>query len=54
MVDPENPENYQLWALYFQNEAKIKKEAAAKKPAAKKVAVKRVAAKKAPARKTAR
>lgn len=33
VVDPENPENYQLWALYFQNEAKLKKEAAAKKPA---------------------
>jgi len=32
-VDPENPENYQLWALYFQNEAKARKDAAAKKPA---------------------
>lgn len=33
VVDPENPENYQLWALYFQNEAKVRKDAAAKKPA---------------------
>ncbi|ODT04585.1 MAG: hypothetical protein ABS52_02940 [Gemmatimonadetes bacterium SCN 70-22] len=32
-VDPENPDNYQLWALYYQNEAKLRKDAAAKKPA---------------------
>lgn len=32
-VDPENPENYQLWALYYQNEAKLRKAAAEKKPA---------------------
>lgn len=32
-VDPENPDNYQLWALYYQNEAKVRKDAAAKKPA---------------------
>jgi thioredoxin-like negative regulator of GroEL len=32
-VDPENPENYQLWALYYQNEAKVRKAAAEKKPA---------------------
>ncbi|MFP5354173.1 MAG: hypothetical protein ACLGIK_03320, partial [Gemmatimonadota bacterium] len=25
--------NYQLWALYYQNEAKVRKDAAAKKPA---------------------
>lgn len=31
-VDPENPENYQLWALYYQNEAKLRKAAAEKKP----------------------
>ncbi|MEP7381777.1 MAG: tetratricopeptide repeat protein [Gemmatimonadota bacterium] len=30
-IDPENPENYQLWALYYQNEAKRLKDAAAKK-----------------------
>jgi len=32
-IDPENPENYQLWALYYQNEAKSLKDAASKKPA---------------------
>ncbi|MEO6446245.1 MAG: FxLYD domain-containing protein [Gemmatimonadaceae bacterium] len=32
-VDPENPDNYQLWALYYQQQAKTAKDAAAKKPA---------------------
>ena len=32
-VDPENPENYQLWALYYQHQAKLAKDAAGKKPA---------------------
>jgi tetratricopeptide (TPR) repeat protein len=32
-IDPENPENYQLWALFYQNEAKRLKDASAKKPA---------------------
>jgi tetratricopeptide (TPR) repeat protein len=32
-IDPENPENYRLWARFFQNRARGAKEAAAKKPA---------------------
>jgi tetratricopeptide (TPR) repeat protein len=32
-VDPENPDNYRLWATYYQGKAKVAKEAAAKKPA---------------------
>jgi tetratricopeptide (TPR) repeat protein len=32
-VDPENPDNYRLWAIYYQARAKPAKEAAAKKPA---------------------
>lgn len=31
-VDPENPDNYRLWATYYQGRAKVAKEAAAKKP----------------------
>ena len=32
-IDPENPDNYRLWATYYQGKAKLAKEAAAKKPA---------------------
>jgi tetratricopeptide (TPR) repeat protein len=32
-VDPENPDNYQLWALYYQGKSRAAKAAAEKKPA---------------------
>lgn len=32
-IDPENPDNYRLWATYYQGRAKGAKDAAAKKPA---------------------
>ncbi|MEO7965476.1 MAG: tetratricopeptide repeat protein [Gemmatimonadaceae bacterium] len=32
-IDPENPDNYRIWATYYQGKAKIAKAAAAKKPA---------------------